>query len=349
MTDELRAWTRALGAFERGGLRAILGTRFAADLLSTQRHAEIDGRTLDKEMAVLLRLDDFAGRSDLRKLSPVKARARVAEEILVVDAKPPPGVDHRDFDAPGPAGPIRIRAYIPAGLAPPCPAVVYLHGGGWVTGSIGTHDGLCRRLAVELQARVFSVEYRLAPEHRFPAAVEDSVAAFRHIARSGKELGFDPMRIAVAGDSAGGNLSAVVAAHTSRDALPPRLAVLLYPALDMTARMRSHESVGDRYFLTLEMIEWYCAHYMGTADRSTPDASPLLAKSLPSVRTLVFTSGFDPLRDEGKAYADKLSASGTAVQYREFSHMVHGFALMTTVPSARRALDEVVAALRIEL
>jgi acetyl esterase len=311
--------------------------------LAAPRLVEIDGRALAPEMAAMLRLDDIAQRSDLRGLSPERARSRVAGEVVVVDEPIDTAVPHRDLEYASGAGSRRIRCYEPSGLERPSPAVVYFHGGGWVTGSIGTHDNFCRRIALGAACRVFSVDYRLAPEHRFPAAAEDCDAAFRWVARSSDELGVDPKRIAVAGDSAGGNLSAVVAQLTRDAEHRPSLAVLLYPALDMTARMRSHESVGDKYFLTLGMCEWYYAHYMGGGNRRDPRASPLLAESVPPVPTLIYTCGFDPLRDEGRAYADRLEAAGVRCRYLEYPDLVHGFALMNKVSVARRATDEVVA------
>jgi acetyl esterase len=346
MNDELPWYTRAYGSVERAGFGFFIETGWLMRWLASSRLAEVDGRALAPEMAAMLRLDDIAERSDLRKLSPEKARARVAGEVVVVDDPCALAVEHRDLEYAGAAGSRRMRCYEPSGLARPSPAVVYFHGGGWVTGSIGTHDNFCRRLAIGAACRVFSVDYRLAPEHRFPAAAEDCEAAFRWVARSSDVLGVDPKRIAVAGDSAGGNLSAVVTQLTREAEHTPSLAVLLYPALDMTARMRSHESVGDKYFLTLDMCEWYYAHYMGGGDRRDPRASPLLAASVPTVPTLIYTCGFDPLRDEGRAYADRLEAAGVRCRYVEYPDLVHGFALMTKVSVALRAADEVVSDIR---
>jgi acetyl esterase len=346
MNDELPWWRRAYGAPERASFGVVLETGWIMRSLAAPRLAEVDGRILAPEMAAMLRLDDIAHRSDLRGLPPEKARSQVASGIVVVDDAMTFTAEHRDLEYPGPDGTRRIRCYEPIGITGPSPAVVYFHGGGWVTGSIGTHDNFCRRLATGASCRVFSVDYRLAPEHRFPAAALDCEAAFRWVSRSSDTLGVDPKRIAVAGDSAGGNLSAVVAQLTHDAAHPPCLAVLLYPALDMTARMRSHESVGDKYFLTLEMIEWYYAHYMGEADRRDPRASPSLAASVPRVPTLIYTCGFDPLRDEGRAYADRLEAAGVRCEYVEYPDLLHGFALMTKLPAARRAADQVVSDVR---
>jgi acetyl esterase/lipase len=346
MNDELAWYTRAWGALERTGFDLVMGVSWARNRLANSWPRNVDGRELAPEMAAMLWLDNLTERSDLRKLSPPAARRRVADDLLVVDAPAPPGVDHHDVEFDGPAGSIRVRCYTPAGLSSPSPAVVFFHGGGWVTGSIGTHDGACRRLALGAACRVFSIGYRLAPEHRFPAAVDDCVAAFRWAIQNAAALGIDSARVGVAGDSAGGNLSAVVSQVTNADPIVPRVALLLYPALDMTARMRSHETVGEKYFLTLEMIEWYYAHYMGDADRRDPRASPLLAEAVPKVPTLIHTCGFDPLRDEGRAYADRLGAAGVSVRYTEHREFVHGFALMSNLEVARRAWDGVIDGLR---
>lgn len=346
MHDALPWYTRTWGAVERSGFQFMLETEWLRKILAAPRLAEVDGRVLAPEMAAMLRLDDIAQRSDLRALSPERARARVAGEIIVVDAPPPAGVEHRDMEFSSDAGACPVRCYTPIGLPSPSPAIVYFHGGGWVTGSVATHDPLCRRLAIGASCRVFSVDYRLAPEHRFPAAAVDCEAAFRWVTASSSELGIDPNRVAVAGDSAGGNLSAVVAQRTRDAKHPPCLAVLIYPALDMTAQMRSHETVGDRYFLTLPMIEWYYAHYMGGDDRRNPMASPLHSASMPPVPTLIYTCGFDPLRDEGRAYAERLDAAKVRCKYTEYPDLIHGFVLMTNVAVAREALNGLVADIR---
>jgi acetyl esterase len=232
--------------------------------------------------------------------------------------------------------------YTPDGLAAPSPGILFVHGGGFVTGDIGTHDGLCARLAVGTRARVISVDYRLAPEHRFPAAADDATAAFRYCVAHAGEFGLDPARVAVAGDSAGGNLSAVISRRTAGDERAPVFAILLYPALDATCSLPSHRIFAERYALTGPMIEWYYGHYFGEQDRRTPDGSPLLGAPTPRVPALVYTAGFDPLRDEGHAYADKLRAAGGRVVYGEFETLIHGFALMTgALSTARAAVEEI--------
>jgi acetyl esterase len=340
--DRLSALARARSSVERIGFRAILGVPWICRRLAASRVAPVEGRTLDREFAVMLGLDDLAHHSDLRALTPVQARKRVAADMSVVDAPPVPGVEHVDMEIPGPAGLLGARLYTPQGLAGPSPAVVYIHGGGWVTGSIATHDSLCRRVAVGGRCRVVSIEYRLAPEHRYPAAADDASAATRWILAHAEELGVDPGRVAVAGDSAGGNLSAVVARRTRGDARRPALQVLLYPALDGTFSLPSHQSLAEGYFLTGPMCEWYYAHYAGDADRREPDISPLLAPDVSDVPALIYTSGFDPLRDEGAAYAERLQRAGTRVVYRELAHFPHGFACMTgAATAARLATDEI--------
>ena len=244
------------------------------------------------------------------------------------------------------AGGLRARLYRPL-APPPVATVVFFHGGGWVVGDIDGYDPQCRRLRDYTGAAILSIEYRLAPEAPFPAALEDAIAATRWAARNAKSLGGDPARLALAGDSAGGNLAAAVAqALRSEVALGAQL--LLYPGLDSTGlrsgeasqRFPSHEAFATGYFLTLERMKWYADRYVPNEDdRSDPRASPLRAPNLSGVAPAVIaTAGFDPLRDEGRAYAAALRAAGVPVTSLEFASLVHGFfALASFSPGARRA------------
>jgi acetyl esterase len=240
-----------------------------------------------------------------------------------------------------------MRVYRPV-VGEILPALVYFHGGGWTIGDLDTHDVLCRELALGARCAVFSVDYRLAPEHPFPAAVEDCLAATRYVAENGARL--NVRGIAVAGDSAGGNLAAVVSL-LARDAGVPQLAfqLLIYPATDQRCATPSHERNAQGYLLTRDAIHYFRRHYLpGERDWLDWRASPLLAKShagLPPA--LVITAGYDPLRDEGAAYADKLRAAGVKVAYREYADMVHGFVLFGGVlESANAAVADCAAALR---
>lgn len=348
MIRDLGLLARMRGTLERQGLRLLVGTRFVCARLAASRGAPVDGRTLDPEAAAMLRLDDLTHRSDVTTLDPESARALFAAGVLAASL-PPPAVDHEDREIPSPTGPLGARLYVPHGVASPSPGILYFHGGGWVTGSVATHDGLCRRLAHETRCRVVSVEYRLAPEHPFPAAAEDAVTAARFVLSRAEEFEMDPERIAVAGESAGGNLSAVIALETRRDARRPRLQVLIYPALDLTRSTESYRTFATRYCLTRQLVDWYLGHYVGDGDVRDPRISPQFSAHVSDVPALIYTAGFDVLRDEAQSYADRLKAAGTRVAYREFPNLIHGFVLMSAIRPALDATDAIAADIRREL
>ena len=294
---------------------------------------------LHPQAQALLRLIEDKGIPPTHTLTPAQARALYSERRAFTQPEPPAVGALRDLEARGPAGPIPLRSYRPLGsiAGQALPVLVYYHGGGWVIGDLDTHDTLCRQLANQSGCAVIAVDYRLAPEHRFPAAVDDALAATRWVQQNAAALQVDPKRIAVGGDSAGGNLAAVVAL-AARDAadLPIAFQLLIYPATDQRRGWPSHTSNGEGYLLTKASMDYYHAHYMADAAHDTDwRASPLLAAShagLPPA--LVLTAGYDPLRDEGLQYAHALSAAGTRATLVNFEREVHGFILMG------RVLDE---------
>jgi acetyl esterase len=251
----------------------------------------------------------------------------------------------------GPNGALPVRIYQPSPNArSDSPALVYFHGGGWVIGSVETHDRLCRFLAHEVPCTVVSVDYRLAPEHRFPAAVDDAQFAYRWVLEQSRSLGIRPDRVAVAGDSAGGNLAAVVCRQAATSGEPqPCFQLLIYPATDLAFRSRSHEVYAEGFFLTHSAMRWFRDHYLpGEAAIDDPRASPLRAATVRGLApAFIMTAGFDPLRDEGRAYAEKLVAEGVPVRYRCYEPLIHGFASMCgATPMALAAVREGIDALR---
>lgn len=289
--------------------------------------------TLDPDCLKVHALYAAAKRPPLEEQTPAEARdgMRRSRPYLQPDAPDVGAVT--DITVAGPAGPIGVRVYrpkTPAG-AGPTGALVYYHGGGWVIGDLESHDVLCRELCNGSGHAVFSVDYRLAPEHRFPAAVDDAVAATRAIIAGAASLGIDPSRIAVGGDSAGGNLAAVVALAL-RDALahPLRLQLLIYPAVDGSMRAASIRRNADVLPLTDKAMVWFYQHYTGGADvRADWRVSPIVAadhRGLPPA--WVLTAGYDVLVDEGVAYADTLEKAGVPVSRRHDAGMVHGFITM---------------------
>jgi len=260
-------------------------------------------------------------------------RQQLRTMVTLMDEPAPPLPRIEDISIPGPAGAIGARVYDPAATpAPPRPVLAYFHGGGWVQGDLETHHGLCARLALYSGALVVSVDYRLAPEHKFPAAVDDCLAAYRWLRAHAAELGGDPARVGVAGDSAGGNLSAVVSQLAASAGEPvPTCQVLIYPAVDFSLETPSHREMEDGHVIPRDRILWYLEQYLrGEADRTDLRAAPLRAADLGGQPpALVITGGFDPLRDEGRAYADRLRAAGVNVVHREYPGQIHAFVSLT--------------------
>jgi acetyl esterase len=232
----------------------------------------------------------------------------------------------------------------------PQPAVVYFHGGGWVQGDLETHHGLCARLAEHAGVLVVAVDYRLAPENKFPAAVDDCLAAYRWVRDKGRDVGADTARVAVAGDSAGGNLSAVVSQLAALGgAAVPTCQVLIYPAVDFSLDTDSHREMVEGHVIPRERVLWYMDQYLRSeADKNDLRASPLRAPSLEGQPpTMIVTAGFDPLRDEGRAYGDRLREAGVDVVYREYPGQIHAFVSLTkAIPQGMAATLEVAAYLR---
>jgi len=252
-------------------------------------------------------------------------------------------------EAIGPAGKIPVRIYSPAGDTPK-PGLVYFHGGGFVVCDLDSHDATCRELANGADCVVVSVDYRLAPEAKFPAAPEDCYAATQWVSRQAEQLGIDPARIAVAGDSAGGNLAAVVA-MMSRDRGGPSLIhqLLIYPVTDNRFDTASYEANASGYFLSAKMMRWFWHHYLESeTDGENPLASPLRARDLSGLPSAtILTAEYDPLRDEGRAYARRLEEAGVATTHTDYPGVFHGFFGMTAqIPRAQHALEQTCAALR---
>ena len=280
-------------------------------------------------------------------LSPADARRLYRERRAVTQPEPPPIAETRDLQASGPHGPIPLRLYHPLPAderraAPP--VLVYYHGGGWVIGDLDTHDTLCRELANASGCAVVAVDYRMAPEHRFPIAVDDCIAATRWVHEHAAELGVDASRLAVGGDSAGGNLAAVVALAL-RDAgdLPVRFQLLIYPATDQRRGAPSHTTNGQGYLLTADTMAYFHDHYIADAAQDNDwRASPLLHPDLSKLPpALVLTAGYDPLRDEALQYSQALTQAGNRCTHILFERQIHGFALMGKV------LDEANTAVQI--
>ncbi len=285
----------------------------------------------------------------ISSLTPLQARGGI-NPVLEKLAQPSEDIKNvKGLEIPGPDGEIPIQVYTPEGRAP-FPALVFFHGGGWVIGNLNTHDSICRALANGAKCVIISVDYRLAPEHKFPAAVEDAYAAVQWVVDNSDRLQIDPNRIAVGGDSAGGNLATVVSLIARDEGGPPLIfQLLVYPCTDLSSfDTDSYSEHAENYILKKSSMEWFREHYLTTEqDRQNPHASPLLASNLGGLPpALIITAEFDVLADEGKAYAERLKQAGVSVKYSCYGGMIHVFWGMIGMKYSENGIDEAINALR---
>jgi acetyl esterase len=335
-----RAATFAVLGLPRGLLRRLVG----APVLSPE------GYELDLQGQVQLWLTRVSKQPELHEGGVEHGRRTLDRVGALLEIRGLDDVLAVDRTLPGADGPRRARVYTPArARAKGAPGLVWFHGGGFVIGSIESHDGVCRALASRSGAVVISVDYRLAPEHRFPAAVDDAVAATRWVLENAASLGIDPAAVAVGGDSAGGNLAAVAALALRGAPLAPAFQLLVYPVTDMTRSLPSHRLFRAGFTLPEPTITWFRERYLPDVSSETdPRASPLFAKDLSGLPpALVVTAGFDPLRDEGRAYAGRLSDAGVELEHVCSEGSMHGF-LNTAgaIDESARVLDLAASRLR---
>lgn len=294
----------------------------------------VDGKTLHPEMQLVLRLERLEGPS-VETLPVSRGRKQVVSGARLVGGSPPIGaVTDRMID--GPAGDLHLRFYTPKGMRGSAPALFFIHGGGWMYGDLDSHDATCRFLAEEAQVRVIAVDYRLAPEAPFPAAFDDTWAAWQWIVDHAQGLGVDVNRLAIGGDSAGGNLAAIIAQQAVReDFHAPTFQLLIYPATDFVTECESRTTFAKGFYLTKAFMDLANENYLlGDEDLADPRLSPVRNDVKGVAPAYVVTAGFDPLLDEGRDYADKLRDAGVPVEYVCEEGLIHGFANMVSLGTA---------------
>ncbi len=319
----------------------------------------VDGQTLDLETQWMLRLRELLRLPAAETLPVPAGRAVITHNAGLTGGRQPIG-ETRDLDVPGPDGPLAARLYGPRAPVSPgattgagSPLLVFLHGGGFMYGDLDSHDAVCRFLAERADVRVLAVDYRIGPEHRFPAAVDDCWTAYQWVVEHADRLGADPERIGVGGDSAGGCLATVVAMRAANAGVPCRHQLLVYPVTDMVNGSDSRRLFASGFFLTQEFIDLADASYLSTAEeRRHPDVSPALTEKIPDglAPAHVVTAGFDPLRDEGEAWARRLADAGVEVRLKRYPGFIHGFSNVVGVGRTQRAaVAEIAAVLKAAL
>ncbi len=314
------------------------------------RHRNRSGADLEPEVAAALRLLNSLPDSDISQLSVEDARARIETDAALFGGEPLPMAEVREVSVPSFTGEIPARLYR-ADSRDSDRLLVYFHGGGWVVGSLDSADAACRFIAAHSGVSVLSVGYRLAPENPFPGPLNDARTAFMFAASRAKEWGHDLRRIAVGGDSAGGNLATGLCHMLRGAAVQPAFQLLFFPVTDLSSKSESYWEFSDGFFLTHQLMDWFADHYLGDTDRSNPLVSPLLAEDLSGLPpAYVAVAGFDPLRDEGEAYARRLAEAGVPVALRRHDGLIHAFVNTTGVGRCgREAMIEACGALRVGL
>lgn len=328
---------------QRVVLRSALALPAPVQRVLAGRRVTADGQTLATDVQLMLRLQRWSREPDAASLPLAEGRVRLLRHTVITGGRYPVGA-LRDL----PVGGLGGRLYVPEGAVSPGPLLVFFHGGAFVYGDLDSHDPVCRFLVEHSGVRVLAVDYRLAPEHPFPAACDDAVAAYRWVIANAASLGADPDRLAVGGDSAGGNLAAVTAIAAAREGLPLAFQLLIYPATEVGGSSESRRRFASGFYLTQQMMDLADASYLpDPATHDDPRAHPIAAVLPPGLApAYVATAGFDPLRDEGEAYARRLADAGVGIELRRYADQIHGFVNMTGVSrSARAATGEVAAAL----
>jgi acetyl esterase len=314
---------------------------------------KLDGQTLASDVHALIKLAKLAGDASISgKGDPIVARRDRRRDAEVTEAHPRIPMERvTELELPGPAGPLAARHYVPRGFVAPGPTLLYFHGGGWVVGDLDTHDGVCRFLAASACVSVLSIDYRLAPEHPFPAAVEDAWASFSWLLANAEALGADPGRVAVGGDSAGGNIAAVLSLLGREAGQQAAMQLLIYPVTDIVGGESRH-TFAEGFMLTKTDMDWFEGHYLPPGiDPNEPRISVLRAPDLSRLPpAYVATAGFDPLRDEGEAYALRMREAGVPVALVRHPGLIHTFANLTAISrTSRAAMLEAAGALRMGL